>query len=207
MSDLSSTLYEDMIGDFKQKSRNAHLVQFFQNDGQLIKSIAEYSYEGFKKGEAVILIATDSHLTGIEKSLIYMGIDVAQKKELKQMITLEAHQTLSSLMVRRSASRRLFQQKVGPLMTETTQRYPAIRAYGEMVDILTLSGNFEAAMSLESYWNELALTYSFSLLCGYTADHFKNNTDGVEASMVCGCHSHTIAGEIVVSKPIDSLTR
>lgn len=47
-----------------------------------------------------------------------------------------------------------------------------VRAYGEMVDVLWKGGQMDAAMKLESLWNQLAHSHEFALLCGYSMGHF-----------------------------------
>jgi hypothetical protein len=48
----------------------------------------------------------------------------------------------------------------------------AIRAYGEMVDLLWKDGCEATAIRLETLWNQLARTCDFELLCGYSIGNF-----------------------------------
>ena len=61
----------------------------------------------------------------------------------------------------------LFHPCIGRTIAELRLQYPAVRAYGEMVDALWQRGEREAAMRLEDFWNELARLQTFSLLCAY----------------------------------------
>ena len=47
-----------------------------------------------------------------------------------------------------------------------------VRIYGQMVDVLWKNGQQEAAIRLETLWNQLANTQAFSLLCGYAMGQF-----------------------------------
>ncbi len=201
MLDSNALPYEQMIGDFKHQSRHAHLVHFFENETQVIQNVSQYALAGIKNGEGVILVITSSHMAGIEKALQIAGCNLTQLKTSGQLVMLDAHSTLSGLMVRNTPSRRLFQKTAGQLMQKMKSSFPLVRAYGEMVDILAHKKNFEGAMTLERFWNELALVHSFSLLCGYSVERFKNDSEGVDASRVCGCHSHSIATEKLFEAP------
>src|SRR5262249_45292720 len=56
--------------------------------------------------------------------------------------------------------------------------------YAEMVDLLWRDGKEETALRLEGWWNELAATRSFRLLCGYHVDrlHDAGTFDAVSAA-------------------------
>jgi hypothetical protein len=70
-------------------------------------------------------------------------------------------------------------------------QYPAVRAYGEMVDILWQRGDKAAALRLEEFWNEIARLQTFSLLCAYAIDPLHGDTyAGLES--ICRCHTHLI---------------
>jgi hypothetical protein len=71
-----------------------------------------------------------------------------------------------------------------------------IRAFGEMVDVLWRAGNPDAAIRLEVLWNELAMTHSVALLCGYSQDHV-----GAPLSIrnVCDQHTHVLPRRASVS--------
>lgn len=52
-----------------------HLVQFWENDEFLAKSVAHFISEGLIVGEGAIVIATKEHLAAFIKSLEVLGID------------------------------------------------------------------------------------------------------------------------------------
>ena len=53
------------------------------------------------------------------------------------------------------------------------KRYDLIvRGCGEMVDLLWKDGNSDGALLRKGLWNELAVRYSYSLLCGSSLDNF-----------------------------------
>jgi hypothetical protein len=63
----------------------------------------------------------------------------------------------------------------------------AVRAYGEMVDVLWKDGLEAAAIRLEMLWNELASDHDFELLCAYSMGNFYK---GAALDEIKGQHSH-----------------
>ena len=50
----------------------------------------------------------------------------------------------------------------------------------------------DGAIRLEILWNQLASTYEFSLLCGYSVGHFYKESVGSRFQEVCDQHSHVV---------------
>ena len=182
----------DIVGESLTRSPNAHLVQFFSSSAETMKAVSEYIVGGLKKGEGILLVATQTHFYGIEKELAQGGLELASLVDSQRVVFLDAQDILKLLMTRPNPSRRLFHQHLGKILKEMTEKFPHVRIFGEMVNLLVAEGNLESAMTLEGYWNELALKYPFSLLCGYTLDNFSNDLQSVAATKVCSCHSHWI---------------
>jgi signal transduction histidine kinase len=64
-----------------------------------------------------------------------------------------------------------------------------------MVDVLWKDGNTEGAIRLEELWNDLAATYSFSLLCAYAMGNFYKATHDHAFRDVCRQHSRVVPTE------------
>jgi hypothetical protein len=147
-----------------------HRVQFYEQDGFLYDAIAEFFSSGVQDGEALVVIATESHRVGLRQRLEEKGVDVDGLAGAGTLAFLDAHDTLAKVMVNGSPNRDLFRAYVGGLI-ETLVRYSRngrIRAYGEMVDLLWRDGNPAATLELEELWAELSRDLPLSLLCGYS---------------------------------------
>ena len=74
------------------------------------------------------------------------------------------------------------------------ERRPVL-AFGEMTDLLSRQGNIEGAIRLEELWNELAETYTFSLLCAYSLGAFSEDTHDAALRAICNQHAHVMPTE------------
>jgi len=79
-----------------------------------------------------------------------------------------------------------------------------VRAFGEMVNLLWCEGNGGAALALESLWNALSDTHSFSLLCGYGLQRFDDAADSAIFSAICAEHTHVVPTEQYVERDENS---
>lgn len=193
MSRIKSLLpYENMISNPKSRSRYSHLVQFFDSQHETVSCVGRYAFAGLIGGEGIFIIGTEADNKTIEMTLARLEFDIEVAKKSKQLILLDAHATLAHLMLGKVVDRDLFFQYIGSLVEQMSFSFPLIRAYSEMVNILMLDGNFEAAIVLENLWNELGKTRSFSLLCGYKASLFTSEYENSVKATVCSAHTHVV---------------
>lgn len=173
-----------------------HDVQFYAGEDKLAASVARFVVQGVRVGQPMVVIATAAHRTAFKGVMRAMGIEPDDLVEGRDVVWLDAHDTLSAFMEGPSPNRELFQATVGSVFERLMRdrRYVIVRAYGEMVDILWQQGKHEAAIELEELWNELAATYSFSLLCAYSVDGvLKGDCRGVD--LICGKHARVLPSE------------
>lgn len=188
----ANAMYEAILGEVSNLSRRAHLVDFFRSDTSAVQSVCEFVFAGLSGGEAIIVIARPERNSAIKSYLRGLEVDVDSAISSGQFTILDAHETLALFMNRGRPTRDKFMAAVGSLIDSKASRYPLIRAYGEMVDILGGEGNFDGAIELEEFWNELAGTRSFSLLCGYSESNFRTEEDRRRIGQVCACHTHAL---------------
>jgi hypothetical protein len=166
-------------------------VQVYAELDELAESVAGYLATGFAVGEPAVVVATADHQETFVNALAGAGWDAGPLRESGLLLTLDAEETLASLFEDGALSTTAFERVVGGLIDTTAEHFPErrIRAFGEMVDLLTARGASDAAAELEELWNELTKTRRFSLLCGYRLDVF----DRVSQQMlpaVCNAHTH-----------------
>jgi hypothetical protein len=161
-----------------------HFVQLYQDSAPLADAVAQYVAEGLRRGEAAIVIATAEH-----REMLAARLGARPDGQLK---ILDAEQTLARFMANGKPLWKPFHEVVGGLIAELRLRYPGVRAYGEMVNVLWQRGEREAAIRLEEYWNELGKLQTFSLFCAYRLDPLDPALYGGPLESVCKVHSHLI---------------
>ena len=147
-----------------------HSVHFYDRPSSLIDRVCEFVREGFRGGDAAIIICTPEHLQSVDGCLGARGFDIAALRASGQYVALDAAQTLAEFMVAGWPDRRRFSDVVGGQLLRTHATYPRVRAFGEMVALLWAQGQSRAALELEDLWNELLGHHPFSLMCAYSLD-------------------------------------
>jgi len=176
----------------KAPAVHRHAVQFYAADSTLFQTVANFLAEGLVKGEPALVVATTPHRTAIVEHLGAKLIDCARAIREGDLVLLDAQATLELFMVDGDVKATMFFDNVTRVLDQTLNgRKTALRAYGEMVDLLWLSGYPDAAIKLETLWNQLALRYRFCLLCGYSLSNFYEDPEGID--LVCAHHSHVVS--------------
>lgn len=173
-----------------------HTVQLYESDAFLVDVLTGFVQQGLAAGEACIVIATPLHRKRLETQLRTGGLDLAAARRRGAYIPLDAAQTLASFMVGDTPDPARFGQVVGRVVTRAAKGGRPVRAFGEMVTLLWLAGNQEAALRLEALWNELrATTSSFALFCAYPARGFAGEAHREPFAAMCRQHEQVIPSE------------
>jgi signal transduction histidine kinase len=181
--------------------RHQHAVQFYESDEFLIRSVSDFLLSGFKLNEPAVVIATAEHREGLAQELASRDVDVAGYRQRGMLIELDARNTLSAFMVNGAPDSSLFRTTIAPVLEKARgRRSPPVRAYGEMVNLLWCDGNGNAALALETLWNQLSETQEFSLLCGYGLERFDDAADAAIFAAICGAHTHVVPTERYVER-------
>jgi len=180
--------------DFLRTPEDAdHAVQVYAELDELAESVAGYLATGFAVGEPAVVIAMAEHQETFVTALAGTGWDADLLRDAGLLLTLDAEETLAALYEDGRLSAAVFERVIGGVIDATAERFPdlRIRAFGEMVDLLTARGDPDAAAELEKLWNQLMKTRSFSLLCGYRLDVFDPVSQGMLPT-VCSAHTHVL---------------
>src|SRR5580658_5153522 len=76
-----------------------HFVQVYESDSAFMDTLADFIGNGLIQGEAAIVIATPRHRLELDKRLNVMGIDVPAVQSQGRFISIDAEETLESLLV------------------------------------------------------------------------------------------------------------
>jgi MEDS: MEthanogen/methylotroph, DcmR Sensory domain len=164
-----------------------HMVQLYSDLDFLVEGVARYLGTGLKQGEAALAIARPEHRARFAQALERDGLHPSPA-----LVLVDADEMLATFMREGMPEWTSFHKAVGGAIATLRLQYPAVRAYGEMVDILWQRGEQRAAIRLEEFWNELRTLQTFSLLCAYGIDPLETESYGGTLEGVCRCHTHLI---------------
>jgi PAS domain S-box-containing protein len=174
-------------------SEAQHLVQFYEDDESLCRSVGGFLSEGLRSADALLVIATHAHEQSLRRQLEASGVDVVRACQSGQVTFLDAHATLPKIMGAGEPDRDLFEAEVGRLVARAVSglsKGARLRAYGEMVDVLWRGGERKAAVRLEELWNDLQRRHAFTLLCAYSMGNLYRQPAHVQH--ICAMHTHVI---------------
>jgi signal transduction histidine kinase len=177
----------------------AHVVQFYGDDGFLLDELSQFIGTALGAGESAVVIATKEHRDGLARRLKMWGLDTTWPAIQGRYVAVDAAETLAKFMLDGWPDAARFADVVGGLIervrTVSGGEARRVAAFGEMVALLWIEGNADAAIRLEELWNDLARTHAFSLRCAYPMSSFSREEDGDLLLKICAEHSAVIPGE------------
>ncbi|HEX8111214.1 MAG TPA: PAS domain-containing protein [Kofleriaceae bacterium] len=170
-------------------SSHEHAVRFYEDDSRLTEAVTAFLGDGLRAGDLVAAIATPAHREAFQRRLEAEGFDVEQLVTTGRLYFVDAHDALSKFMRGGDPDPELFRTELGALIEQLSAQAKSrrLRAYGELVDVLWLSGQHSAALRLEELCNDLQDRHSFHLLCAYSMAGFYK--EPAEVHQVCASHT------------------
>jgi hypothetical protein len=166
-----------------------HVVQIYGDDRVFLDGLEGFVGNGLRAGESAIVIATATHLHGLEKRLRQNGVDVEKARAEKRYVSRLAEDVLAQFMVKEWPDETRFLATMENLIVAARgEEQRRVRAFGEMVAILWSRGNHAATIHLELLWTKVLAAEKFPLFCAYPRDTFaKNATESIVE--ICRIHS------------------
>ena len=159
---------ESVVAPYPARTEVRHEVEFYADDTGFVDGFAHFIEAALKRGNAVIVIATESHQSSLRQRLTADGLNVAAEIEQGSYIPLNVTDTLPNFMVNDSPDPVLFRKLAGDLITEAAKgvkgEHPHVAVCGEGVHTLLAAGNLEATIMLEHMWHEIAQRYQVDVL-------------------------------------------
>ena len=185
----------------RELASHGHSVQFYEDDRYLIETVVDFFAAGLVDGQRAVALVTRQHGAAITQGLHEKGFDVDRTHTNGQLTLLDAEELLSAFMVGAMPDATRFRRAMDGVLGSharfgdgARERRPVL-AFGEMVDLLCRQGNIDGAIRLEELWNELAETYTFSLLCAYSRGSFVEDRHDAALRAVCNQHAHVLPTE------------
>jgi excisionase family DNA binding protein len=172
-----------------------HVVQFYESDAFLLESVQAFIGGALHTDGAGIVVATTAHLAGLDRRLRAIGVDVDGACSAGRYVPLDAAATLASITIEGTVHPGRFAEVVGEALARARAGGRPVRIFGEMVGLLVVDGQPDAAVRLEGLWNDLQQTEPFSLLCGYPMEALCGNDLADVVGEVCRAHTRVIPAE------------
>ncbi len=178
---------------------SAHTVQFYSDDTYLLEGLTRFVGQALGAGEGAVVVASKAHRLELTHRLKARGFDLALAAAKGRYVEMDARETLSRIMTGSwpDAARlgKVLGGAVAQVNEASTCERPRAAVFGEMVALLLLEGNSEAAIRLEQLGNELTENYSCSVRCAYPMSTFAEAADAEPLRRVCEQHSEVIPAE------------
>lgn len=169
-----------------------HVVQFYDDDGNLARAVGDYLVRGVADGDQAVVIATGAHRRQFEAVMAASGVDPERSERDRLVLWLDARATLERFVNEGEVDAGAFRDVVGSLMRQLSAGGRAVRAYGEMVGLLWDDGDVLAAIELEKLWNRLARELHFSLWCAYHTRSVAGEEHADALHEVCRQHTAVV---------------
>jgi hypothetical protein len=169
-----------------------HRLQLFDTSESLVESVASFLFEGYVRGEHLVIVAKPRHRQAVMATLQRMGCFPPDADTPQRLVALDAAEVLHTITRDGRLDATLFKRTIKPLMKSLSETGP-VRIYGEAVELLAEQQDLGTAFALEQLWNALGSEIPYTMLCGYSSAHFTTPTSQRSLRDICGTHTHVAA--------------
>jgi hypothetical protein len=171
-----------------------HVVQLYQDDGFFGDAVSHFAASGLAQGDAVILVATGAHWELLADCFSGKGLDVVALRRHGQLLLLDADATLPTFLVESLPDAPTFKALARATIAQarTGSQSGRVRWWGEMVNVLFVTGNGRGSTRLEELFDEVAHEESIAIFCSFLMDPLDAKMYEGPLQAVCGTHAHLI---------------
>lgn len=174
-----------------------HIVQLYQDQQFLNRAVCRFAAAAMANGEGVILVPTIAHWDAFRPRLESEGVDVKAAEKRGQLTIVDADNLLPTFMRDGMPDSPVFLGLAANVVSQARGegRYPKVRWWGEMVNILWERGDVAASMNLEDLFDQLAHEEDISIFCSFSMDNFDGDVHARMLPRLSENHSHLIPVE------------
>jgi hypothetical protein len=171
-----------------------HIVQLYQDEQFLNRAVCRFAAGALKHGEGVILVPTAAHWEAFCPRLEAEGVDIKAALSQGQLTMVDADELLPRFMGEQMPDAPVFLGLAGEVVARARgqNRYPKVRWWGEMVNVLWERGNVAASMALEDLFDQLAHEQDIAIFCSFLMDNFDGEIHTRMLPRLGQNHSHLI---------------
>jgi len=194
---VASDLREPWCGLLTDAEPRDHIVQLYQDQQFLNRAVCRFAAAALANGEGVILVPTAAHWDAFYPRLEAEGVDVKVAQDKGQLTVLDADELLPSFMQNSMPDAPVFLGLASEAIARArgAGRYPKVRWWGEMVNILWERGDVAASMNLEDLFDQLAHQHEIAIFCSFVMDNFNGEVHSRMLPRLGENHSHLIPVE------------
>ncbi|MGA9307292.1 MAG: response regulator [Candidatus Sulfotelmatobacter sp.] len=171
----------------------SHEVEFYSDDAAFVVGFTRFIEAALEAGNAVIVIATESHPDSLLLRLQEHGVDVAAAIEQGRYVSLDVADTLSTFMVNDLPDPARCLKVAGDLVMEAAKAAQGeplrVVVCGECAPTLWKQGKADAAVQVEHLWDEIARKHGVKVLCGYVLNSSQCERGSHIYEKICAEHS------------------
>jgi len=187
--------HEEALPSFvlrKTEITRSHEVEFYSDDAAFVAGFTRFIEAALEAGNAVIVVATDSHRKSLLQRLQEHGVDIAAVEQ-GRYVSLDVADTLSTFMVNDLPEPARFLKVAGNLVAAAAKaskgERPRVAACGECAPTLWEQGKADAAVEVEHLWDKIAKNCNVDILCGYVLNSFQREQESHIYERICAEHS------------------
>jgi len=188
---------EPWYGLLADAAPHDHIVQLYQDQQFLNRAVCRFAAAAIANGEGVILVPTVAHWDAFRPRLEAEGVDVKTAEKRGQLTVVDADNLLPTFMRDGMPDSPVFMGLAANVISRARGegRYPKVRWWGEMVNILWERGDVAASMSLEDQFDQLAHEQDVAIFCSFLMDNFDGDVHARMLPRLGENHSHLIPVE------------
>jgi hypothetical protein len=174
-----------------------HMVQLYQDQDFLNRAVCRFAGAALANGEGLILVPTAEHWNAFRPRLVAEGVDVEGAQARGQLTVVDSDELLPRFMQHKMPDAPMFLGLAGEVVARARgeNRYPKVRWWGEMVNVLWERGDVAASMNLEDLFDQLAHKHELAIFCSFLMDNFDGNIHTHLLPRLGENHSHLIPVE------------
>jgi hypothetical protein len=188
---------EPWAGLLAKAAPRDHIVQLYQDEDFLNRAVCRFAAAALAHGEGVILVPTTAHWDAFYPRLEAEGVDIKTAQARGQLTIIDGDELLPGFMREAMPDAPLFLGLAGEVVARARggTRYPKVRWWGEMVNILWERGDVAASMGLEDLFHQLAHEQDIAIFCSFLMDNFNGEIHTRMLPRLGRNHSHLIPVE------------
>jgi len=186
--------WERLVADAAPRD---HIVQLYQDQDFLNRAVCRFAAAALANGEGIILVPTLTHWNAIRPRLEAEGVDVEAARTRGQLTVVDADEFLPRFMRDAMPDSPVFLGLAADVIGQARAagRYPKVRWWGEMVNVLWERGDAAASMKLEDLFDQLAKNHDIAIFCSFRMDNFNGEVHAHMLPRLGANHSHLVPVE------------